>query len=451
MKTVIGVFFCVQAMACFVAGCGQVSFVQHSSVQLEEEAATPGDSSARPVGAADSEQSVARGQEGLENGATDQLNLEIKCAESLPPRSLAQDPLAMATEQPHAATERAERGALTLNIRQQCEWSETVTFAPLQNLTVWLLLDVSGSMRPSIDRVREGVATLFELYQKKGWQLEVGAIAFTDSIDAIIPPTHNVAAALESIASDQGAWHVAPGRGGDTPELGLAALGCMLAMAHLGRQDCTAAELAAAESGTLRRLLERPQSVFDSQWIIYVSDAPARNSAFEFASRKLGHSMSELADLVRKSGAEMRFYAATKKDRTGLLPNWPTPFEQLQELGKIANVPFEGIHFPVAAESVEKTFVAQARRQPSATRQQQCRLEEVGLLSGAGQLVHVSRPSEASTTDGSIQVRFAGTSKDEPESAGQEPAAEEFPSEFYIQRLCSASGMRTFERIKLPL
>jgi hypothetical protein len=234
-------------------------------------------------------------------------------------------------------------------------------------------------------------------------------------------------------------WQVYPSRGQDTPESGLAAIACAASMALLGKKTCTAEDIRAAEAGTLPSKESQATKVFDSHWMIYVSDAPARNSEFSFESMRLGQSLHDLSDRILKSGAELRFYAASKNDRKGLLPLWPIPLTQLQEITSLGSIPFQEMKFPVTADNVDETFISQARTIPDELKEHRCIVEELGQISEEGVKFNVMRAKE----EGGAPLYFRPI-----QGIGLESDSEVSKSTFYVQRKCSGE-MRTFEKFPI--
>lgn len=326
-----------------------------------------------------------------------------------------------------------------------CTWTLTLTHEPVKDLAVWFVLDVSGSMRPHIDQVRSGMEQLFAHFSAKGWSLRVGAVAFTDAVLDVVAETHDLSAFLQRTATgleEGSAWDTPVGKGGDQPEAGFSAIACaLIQMRDPGRglEDsfgCGEEPLQSVLDGGRLPLLagaaekqfpeEDLSSVRRSTWLVYVSDAPARNTRAEFSAGRLAEALGESADELRKKGAQLRFYGAAQAVRRGLLPHWPTPLDQLVELTGRAGVPFQAMTFPVTSENIDQTFVADAREEPSAVSEQMCTVEELGQIRADG-------------------LRFNAVDARSRAAFRVSPTPGDEPSAVYVQRLCAPGGFRVFE------
>jgi hypothetical protein len=84
--------------------------------------------------------------------------------------------------------------------------------------TLYFVLDVSGSMQPVLDAIKDNIKEFASVVKGKGFDLNLGAIAFIDDVTDTFNPTTDVDAFAQFIDTQ-----VATG-GGDMPEAGLIAL-----------------------------------------------------------------------------------------------------------------------------------------------------------------------------------------------------------------------------------
>jgi hypothetical protein len=294
-----------------------------------------------------------------------------------------------------------------------CKRNFTEPPKPARNLDIMFALDVTGSMGNELDVVRGGIRKLIDMIAAEKWNLRAGAVAFADAILEEHPASENLTQLLAAMDKSQPNWKATPGFGGDTPEIGLAAI-------ERGLELLKEADAAGA---------------VEEKILVYVSDAPAKllsTHGFDLAHtsgelKKFHNGLSEM-DLL----PSFRFFYSSTASRKGLIDAMPTPLFQLEKLVKLSGVTGIKLPFPLATENLEQAFLVPLRQ--GAFRTEICPLENV-------KYVHVESGGEMS---------FSAESESGAHMSVYPAGWKSGAYKVYTTRRCSLTGARE-EEISLVL
>lgn len=324
--------------ALFAAGSGACSRTDFSSgASQPQPSPSPGTGDADPPG------TTGDGTNGAPNGAgpTIMTNPNIKASDL----NLACGVQDVKAAEPDAQGSQAQR----LFVPLVCVTERVERPDPNRGMDIVFVHDVTGSMRAQIDIVRAGYLELVQDLANLGWNLRVGAIAFADQIDAVIPLTANTTSVHEATSPTVKAWSAPQFYGEDLPEQGLMALDCAIQVLA-GEKTCHFP--AVQSSGGEAR----------DKTIIYVSDAPARDALGKFEVSGTASRLSGFAKLMEQRSASLKlFYSAAHTRKNFMFDEWPTPDEQLDSLVAASGIAAVKVAYPLTSSSFKSKVADKLR------------------------------------------------------------------------------------------
>lgn len=249
---------------------------------------------------------------------------------------------------------------------------------PNRGMDVAVVLDVTGTMKPQIEAIRSNFLDLISELKLQGWNPRLGAVGFTDKIEDVIAVTSEVQSVLDATAPTKPAWNAESGKGGADPvESGMVAIECGLTILS-GANNCNSV------NSTGKYALDNRDKT-----LIYVSDAPARNSKSNFEVSGTARNMRSFADEAIKNSATFRVFYSSTSERKNLpdeIPgyefNIPTPIVQLTNLVETSGVLGVKLKYPISPAGF-KAAVTDKLKEGKIV-QDKCLLTSVEILNADG-------------------------------------------------------------------
>jgi hypothetical protein len=254
----------------------------------------------------------------------------------------------------------------SLHIPVVCSTEAKSSSVGFFDMDVVFVLDTTGSMRKYVDLIKRNLNSLKESAERNGFQLRMGAISYGDEIFDTRPLSENIAELTTAMLDSNPLWMPSQNRGGDVPEIGLAAI----------------------EKGV--ELLQ--QGSGKSKVLVFYTDAPskrfaqARDSlAASFAVGATAEKLRAAASSVQRGGGFFRVASGTSCERTdGWFSEWPTPCEQISRLASSAGVSHLPLIFGNSDANYDADFVSAISNRAS-TITVDCKLSAVSMVSAKGE------------------------------------------------------------------